>query len=320
MRRRLAGVVLGAALALPSASAQAQVCEPRGTDEQRLTAYGDCREGRWDKQIIFGADINFTATASCNENGWRENTFRHSASVLAWGACGAVPPGSSEPGCAPWITQGLSRLQGNRQPYWINVQDIEVDSAGNCQPVQADYIEGDFQAEDCMGDFCCGDGAVWACVSAGRVFSHDDCTCRPCLEARSQSWGGGGDTCSEPPPPPPPPPGCDPDGSGERECQDSGGQWDSGSCTCSWGCDPIEEAHCRDLGGNWNAGNCTCEYVTGCSPELEIQCWERGNEWGWDPNNCECQCDPSGDARRRCDEEYGWWRDDECYCDTSVID
>jgi hypothetical protein len=36
----------------------------------------------------------------------------------------------------------------------------------------------------------------------------------------------------DPPPPPPPPPTCDPND--EQWCYNSGGWWDSGSCTCNW--------------------------------------------------------------------------------------
>jgi hypothetical protein len=92
----------------------------------------------------------------------------------------------------------------------------------------------------------------------------------------------------------------------EEICDDNDGDWVTtcdGDCDdndpnrstdCgAGGCDPAEEWNCNNGGGNWDSGSCTCDYSNGCDAGQEQDCYYQGGNW--DPNSCTCSgggCNP----------------------------
>ena len=106
------------------------------------------------------------------------------------------------------------------------------------------------------------------------------------------------------PPPPPPPVGCDP--VEEWNCNNGGGNWDSGSCTCDYSnnCDAGQEQDCYYQGGSWDPNSCTCS-GGGCNPGSPVLVWS-------DSQSCSiCDCAGGDGTRETCTRYYSTY---EQYC------
>jgi hypothetical protein len=84
------------------------------------------------------------------------------------------------------------------------------------------------------------------CANPAETDPHDECIAGTCMSVS----GCGVSDCSNC--------GCDPDQ--EWACLESGGNWDSFLCSCSYECDPdgSQARNCENNGGDWDQSSCSC--------------------------------------------------------------